>query len=94
MLGKMKGRKSSASKFDRKDFDQRTLSAAVNLIVYGCQVQKYNKSNKKPISRIYYLYEEDMEYLQYINPSLAFEQCRIPLLDIIELREIPTSESF
>ena len=57
------GRKSSASKFDRKEFDHRTLSAAVNLIVYGCHVLKYNKSNRKPITRIYYLFEEDMEYL-------------------------------
>ncbi|CAD8205549.1 unnamed protein product [Paramecium pentaurelia] len=90
----MKGRKSSASKFDRKEFDQRTLSAAVNLIVYGCHVQKYNKSNRKPISRLYYLYEEDMDYLQYLHSGRPFAQCRIPLLDIIELREIPTTESF
>ncbi|CAK61023.1 unnamed protein product (macronuclear) [Paramecium tetraurelia] len=90
----MKGRKSSASKFDRKEFDQRTLSAAVNLIVYGCHVQKYNKSNRKPISRLYYLYEEDMDYLQYLHAGRPFTQCRIPLLDIIELREIPTTESF
>lgn len=63
MLPTLKGRKSSASKFDRKDFDQKTLSNAVNLIVYGCQVLKYNKQSKKPVSRIYYLWEEDMEYL-------------------------------
>lgn len=62
-----KGRTSSASKFDKKEFDTSCLTDAVNLLSYGCKVQKYNKSNGKPIQRMYYICEDDIDYLQYID---------------------------
>ena len=90
----IRGKRASASQYDKREFDKDHLEAAINLLSYGCEVLKYNKSDKKPIRRIYYIYEDDLDYLQYLHPNKPYEECRICLLDIIELKEIPTCELF
>lgn len=85
-------KRSGASLFDKKEFESHTLNEAINLLTYGCRVIKYHKTSGKFMKRIYYISEDDNDYLQYIPSSQPYNQSRIGLLDIMELREIATAE--
>lgn len=46
----------------KKKFIAGKLNQAINLISYGLFVYKYNRNGKK-IQRVYYIFEDDNEYL-------------------------------
>lgn len=75
-------RHASLSKFHHQSFDPVNLTKAINLLSYGILLTKHHKANGKPTKRIYYIFEDDSEYLQYIHEWTSYVDCRIPLLDI------------
>ena len=83
-------KKESTVKSPEKKFPKENLDTAINLLAYGVNVQKlYNGSFYH--SCIFYIYETNIRYLQWLSSKKHFFDSR---LDLLKIRLIYDNKSF
>ena len=70
-----------------KIFPQDTLSKAINLLVYGSKVYKFSHRTTKRHQRLFYIYENDDSFLQWISPKKKYLNSRLDLRKVTNISE-------
>ena len=76
-----------------KKFTKINLEKALNLLIYGSLISKQYKSHKLFHKCLFYILEDDTDYLQYISQLKPYHKTRIDLKTIKNITDNPQFDS-
>ena len=75
-------------------FPSENIEKSLNLITYGLKIQKHFKSSAKFFhNRLFYILEDDLDYLQWLSHSKPYNRARIDLKTIKNITDDPHFDS-
>lgn len=85
--------KKKSLRFPLPKFPPDALPNAINMLIYGSTVSKYSKTGNFRHSCVFYILEDDSDYLQWLSSKKEYIKTRINLKNIKNIYQDPSSDS-
>lgn len=85
--------KKKSPRFPVPKFPEDALPNAINMLIYGSTICKYSKAGNFRHRCVFYILEDDSDYLQWLSSKKEYIKTRINLKNIKNIYHDPSSDS-